>query len=130
VTRFDLLLRVVGGVVATVAGLVAAVVEVLFTPLYWSGHAVPLAPALALLTGPVLARYGHRVTSHWVGAVAPGVAWLALVLAAATRSTSGYVLLPGNGMGIATLLCGMVGIMVGAAATFRRAQIHPDRAFH
>jgi hypothetical protein len=129
VTRLDLLLRCCGGAVATTGGLVAAVVEVLLTPLYWSGHAVPVAPALALLTGPVLAFYGHRVTSHWLGAVSPGVVWLAVVIAAATRSTNGYVLLPGTAMGIATLFCGMAGAMVGAAASVRRTQGHPGGAF-
>jgi hypothetical protein len=114
--RSDFAIRVAGLVVAVVAAVVSAVVEVFLVPLRLGGVLVGLSLVLAIAGNITLVWFTHRATG-WMWAVAvPALAWFAVFLPAAGRTTEGDLLLTGdNWVAMTTILGGSVALAVGAA---------------
>jgi len=102
----DLLLRLGGLVVATLAAALSALVEAFLVPLRVGGVPVPLSPVLAVAGNVLLVRFAARVTGSRLAVLGPTLAWFWVVLALAGRTTEGDLVVPGTLVGGALLLGG------------------------
>jgi hypothetical protein len=105
-------LRAVGGVVAVALALATALWQALLVPLYLTGTTrLPVSVVAALLGNAALVWFTWRVTGRLAVAALPAVLWLAVMLAAATRTSEGdLVFAANNWVGMATLLAGSAGL--------------------
>jgi hypothetical protein len=108
-------LRVVGGVVAFLAGAGSALVEALLTPLRYGSWPLPVAPLLGALLGVPLVAYAARVTGSRAGAVAPAAGWFAMVCLLIPRTAEGDLILPESWMTIALFVVGGASLVLGLA---------------
>ena len=72
------------------------------------GIALPVSAVLAVVGNVVLGRAGARVLQRPLGAVIPGVLWLAIVLRLGTGQPGGDRIVPGTFRGLAFLLAGTI----------------------
>ncbi|HEX5598155.1 MAG TPA: hypothetical protein VFX61_19390 [Micromonosporaceae bacterium] len=121
----DLALRWAGGVVAVVAAVMTAILELLWSPLRVGGELIGLSVVLAVVANVVLAWFARQAVGH-AGAVAlPAVAWFLMMMVAATRTREGDILLLGNWVGGAMIIAGSVAF---AAMAFRMILVPGQRS--
>ncbi|TDC38041.1 hypothetical protein E1211_08485 [Micromonospora sp. 15K316] len=104
----DLGLRVAGGLVAVVAGVVTGVVELLLATLRVAGQLVGVSVLLAVGANIALGWFAHRAVGRRWSVALPAVPWFALMAVAAVRTAEGDLLLAGNNW------VGLVMIVAGA----------------
>ena len=98
-------------VAGAAAAVVVAVVGAFFIPTSYGP--LSLGDGIALVSvGAVCHFVGRAARSTWVGVV-PGVVWLVVVMALATRRTEGDLVVTGDAFGMAFLLLGTVSAAVG-----------------
>jgi hypothetical protein len=110
----DLAIRIVGGVVAVYAGLITALLEIVYTPLHAGGWPVPISIPVAVALNAVLVWFGYRATDHKGVALLPGLIWFAVVVIASLRTTEGDLLLTSGWVQLGTIFGGT--LAWGAAA--------------
>ena len=103
----DLAVRIVGFVVAVLLAVATATYEVFLVPLRWDGARLPVSVAGALVVNLALAWFTVVVTRRRIAVVGPAAAWMVVMVAAATRTSEGdLVLTDNNWVGIVTMLAG------------------------
>jgi hypothetical protein len=108
--RWDVVLRVCGGLVAVAAAVVTAVAEIFFAPLR---VLVGVSVLIAVVANAALVRFTAAVAGgRWV--VVPAIIWIALMIMASARSTEGDILLADNWVGLGTIFAGSIAF-AGAA---------------
>jgi hypothetical protein len=101
------LLRVGGTAVGVLLGSATGVWEVFLSPLYVGRVPLPVAPVLAIATNLGLVWFTYFVTGHKGLALLPGVAWFAVMIISASKTTEGDVPIPGSDwMGLLAVLLG------------------------
>jgi hypothetical protein len=112
----DLLLRAVGLLVAVVAAVVSAILEVFLVPVRIGTILIGVSVVLAVVGNLTLVWFTHLATG-WRWAVAlPALAWFAVFLPASSRTAEGDLLLIGNDwVGLATILAGSVAFAIGGS---------------
>jgi hypothetical protein len=114
-------MKILGGVVATLLGFVAALWEAFLTPLMWQwtsgGHAhfvrLPVALLVAMAGNFLLAWYTYVVTGRMLAILGPFLAWSVPMVAFSQKRTEGDLVLAGNNwVAAATLLAGAVAFAV------------------
>jgi len=98
----------VGIVVCAVSAVLAAIITVLLTPLYWGSMLAPVSVLLAIVANVAL-----PLLTRWLGASpmasgVPFVLWLLAVLGLGTSRPEGDVLLPAGGGGQPWVTYGMM----------------------
>ncbi len=114
--RDDLLLRVVGGLVAVAGALVTAVVEAFLTPLRVDTARLPVSLVIAVVANVALVWFTYQVTGKRAAVVLPILVWFVVMLGWAGRRTAeGDLLLTGdNWVGQLTIFGGAVAFGLGA----------------
>lgn len=107
----DVALRVFGGLVAVVATLVTAGLELAFAPLRVGGHLVWVSVPLAVLANLAIGRFAHRVTGSLVAVAVPALVWIVLMMAVSQPTSEGDYLLAGS-----TAFLGLALIVTGSLA--------------
>ncbi|MEV0727554.1 hypothetical protein [Polymorphospora sp. NPDC050346] len=109
----DLALRVVGGVLAVVAALLTAVLELLFATVRVGGHLIGVSALIALVGNLALSWFAYRaVGKRWAVAL-PALTWFAIMVVAAGRTDEGDLLLTGdNWVGLATIVTGSMAFAI------------------
>ena len=115
--------RALGLVVILVLAAELAIWEAFLVPLRGFGTSLPVAAVFALLGNVLVARAGAVVWGSRVGAVLPGVVWLGLALTLGTRTAAGDLIVVGTGMGVAFLVAGTIGAVLGAATAPYRPSV-------
>ncbi|BCJ60372.1 hypothetical protein [Micromonospora endophytica] len=119
----DLGLRMVGGLIAVVAGAVTAVLELLLAPLRVGGYPIGAAVLVAVLANAALSWFAvEAVGRRWAVAL-PAVPWVVIMVAAADRTAEGDVLLIGNWVGLTLVVAGA---MTFAVVAFRSIVAPPS----
>ena len=106
-TVTDLMLRIGGGAVAVLAGVITAVTEVFLSPLRVEGQLVGASVLLAIAGNVGLALFAYwTVGTKWAIGL-PAVAWFMVLLVSGSKTTEGDLLLSGdNWVGLATIFGG------------------------
>jgi hypothetical protein len=92
----DVTLRVLGGLIAVIAAVLTAILELQLSTLRIANQLVGISVPLAVVANAALAWFARRtVGSAWAVALPAGT-WLVLMMAAATRTREGDLLLAGN----------------------------------
>jgi hypothetical protein len=112
--------RVAGGVLVVVGAIVLAVIEGFLVPLRAGTTPVPIALVLAVAVNLVAPWATYRVTGRRAAAVAPVLAWLAVVVTLSSRGPGGDVVVPGDWQGISFLLAGAAAGAVGVVIVVPR----------
>jgi hypothetical protein len=111
----DLALRVAGTLVAVGGAVATALVEAFLTPLYAGTVRLPAAAVLAVVTNAALVWFTYRATGHKLVALLPGLAWMAIMIVAAGRTTEGDIVLAGdNWVAMVTIFAGVGGYAFAA----------------
>lgn len=113
----DIVLRTVGAVVAVLAALVTAALELILSTLRVGGTLIGVAALVAIGFNVLLAWFAYTVVGRKWAVALPALSWFAVILAAAGGTTEGDIGLAGNnwvGPAIAIL-----GSLAFAAATVR-----------
>lgn len=111
----DMVLRVVGGVVAVWGSIVAALLEAFLVPLRIDGVRVPICLLLAVVGNIVLMRFAHAATGNRFVALLPGLAWFAVTIVLSNQTAAGdTVLVGGDWVPLGLLLLGAGSVAVGA----------------
>lgn len=106
--------RVIGGVTATWAGILFAVLEVFLVPLRIGGVRAPVSLPLAILSNIGLILYARYVTSNRFVAILPGVGWFAVAVLFSSQTPAGDTVLVGNDwMPLTLLAVGSLSVVVG-----------------
>jgi hypothetical protein len=111
--RGDVVLRLLGAVVALLGGAGSALLEAVLTPVRAGGWPVPIAPLLAAALGVPLVSYAVAATGSRAAAILPVVGWFLTIAVLLTRTVEGDVLLPQTTMGYLVLLAGAGALVVG-----------------
>ncbi|HEY7048689.1 MAG TPA: hypothetical protein VH373_15825 [Jatrophihabitantaceae bacterium] len=91
-------LDIAGIVAVALSGVLAAVIAVFLTPLYWGTFLSPLAIVVAIAANIVLPLLARSLGMSPIGSALPYVLWLLTVIVLGTSRPEGDVLLPaGNG---------------------------------
>ncbi|HST63572.1 MAG TPA: hypothetical protein VLM05_00150 [Mycobacteriales bacterium] len=126
--REPVALRVAGGVLVAVAALALAVVECFLVPLRIGSVPLPVVVPLAMAGNILLARLAGRWTGSVVGAAAPPVLWLLVVIVLALPRAEGDLIVPGSLTGLVFLFAGAVAGAYGVASEItRRVKPAPAR---
>jgi hypothetical protein len=104
--------QVGGAAVVVAAAVVAAVCEAFLVPFRLFGVALPLAAALAAVANWALAWLAVWWTGTRWAVLLPAAVWFAVVLAGATPTAGGSIVIISTGSGYALLLAGTAGIAV------------------
>jgi hypothetical protein len=120
---FDLLLRVIGGVLVALMAIGSALLEATATPGFW---VYPVAAAIA--GNAFLVWFAQStVDTHWAPWI-PAVAWSATVFAAVGGTTEGDQI-ANSGTGLATFAAGALTFFVAATLHSRpRTGLRSDNA--
>lgn len=110
-------IRVAGGVVATILAAITALIEIFYTPLRLGEYLIGVSAVMAVLVNFWLLRFTVAVTgAAWTGLL-PAVVWFGLMMAASDRSDEGDVLLAAdNWVALVTIFAGSLSF---AAAGYR-----------
>lgn len=92
--RLPIGLLVLGMALFAVAGILAGLIEVTLIPLRYGTSLIPVAPALAVLTGVLLPAISRGLTDTARAAAPPAVGQLLTIWLLATGRPEGDVLLP------------------------------------
>lgn len=104
-----IVMRVLGVLVGLGLGAASAVAEAVMTPLYIGSVRSPVAAILALLGNAAIVYFTYVVTRHAGLALLSGVAWLAVMVLALTKTSEGDLIVTGTWVGGLTFLLGCVG---------------------
>ncbi|MDG4806093.1 hypothetical protein O7634_04915 [Micromonospora sp. WMMD1120] len=121
----ELGLRVAGGVVVVVAGVLTGVLELLLATVRVGGHLIGVSVLLAVGANIALSWFAYETVGRRWAVALPAVPWFALMALAAVRTSEGDLLLAGdNWVGLAMIV---VGAMTFAVMGFRQilAPPHP-----
>jgi hypothetical protein len=109
----DLTGRILGFVIALTLAAVSAAYEAFLTPLYWGSTRLPVSLVAALVGNIALVYFTYVVTGRRLATVGPAVVWVVVMVAAASRTSEGdLVLTDNNWVGIGTMLVGSVAFAV------------------
>ena len=91
------------------------------------GLGIPVAALVAVVGNVALGRAGARVLGGPLGAVVPGVLWLAIAFTLSTRTSAGSVVVTNSFRGLAFLVAGTAAAasMVGLSGAARVARTTP-----
>jgi len=101
-------LEIAGIVLCCATAVLAGIISVLLTPLYWGSSLVPLAVVLAAISNVVLPMLALRLGRSALAAALPFGAWLLTVIVLGISRPEGDVLLPGGNDGQPWVTYGMV----------------------
>ena len=87
-------LDILGIVVVALSAVLAAIIAVFLTPLYWGSVLVPLAIVVAIAANIVLPLLARRLGMPPIGSALPYVLWLLTVIVLGSSRPEGDVLLP------------------------------------
>ncbi|MEU6203680.1 hypothetical protein ABZ814_08830 [Micromonospora musae] len=122
----DLGLRVAGGLVAVVAGVVTGVVELLLATLRVAGQLVGVSVLVAVGANIALGWFAHRAVGRRWSVALPAVPWFVLMAVAAIRTAEGDLLLAGdNWVGLVMIVAGA---MTFAVMGFRQILAPPSHS--
>jgi hypothetical protein len=120
----DLGLRVAGGVVAVVAGVLTGVLELLLATVRVGGQLIGVSALLAIGANIALSWFAHEAVGRRWAVALPAVPWFALMAVAAVRTTEGDLLLAAdNWVGLAMIVAGA---MTFAVTGFRQILAPPS----
>jgi hypothetical protein len=88
------MLEIAGLVLCCATAVLAGIIAVLLTPLYWGSALVPLAVVLAAISNVVLPMLALRLGRSGLAAALPFGAWLITVIVLSMTRPEGDVLLP------------------------------------
>ncbi|GAA1706527.1 hypothetical protein [Fodinicola feengrottensis] len=110
----NLVIAIVGGVVAVVAGFGAGVVEGFLIPLRAGEMRVPIAILVAIVANAGIALWTRYVTGNKLAPVAPAISWFAAIALLGTQTSAGDLVIVGNDwVALATVFVGAVAFAVG-----------------
>lgn len=92
----DATLRVVGGLIAVVAAVLTGIFELQLSTLRIANQLIGISVPITVVANVALAWFARRAVGSAWAVVLPAGAWLALMMAAATRTREGDLLLAGN----------------------------------
>jgi len=101
-------LEIAGLVLCCATAVLAGIIAVLLTPLYWGSALVPLAVVLAAISNVVLPMLAVRLGRSGFAAALPFGVWLLTVIVLGISRPEGDVLLPGGNGGQLWVTYGMV----------------------
>ncbi|GAA4207293.1 hypothetical protein [Actinocatenispora rupis] len=111
----DVVLRIVGGVVAVWGGVLTALLEAFLVPLRIGGVRIPFSLLLAVVCNILLMLFARAATGNRFVALLPGIAWFVVTIVLSGQTAAGDTVLVGNDwMPIALLLVGAASVTVGA----------------
>ncbi|MFC4017239.1 hypothetical protein ACFOW4_04675 [Micromonospora sp. GCM10011542] len=120
----DVGLRVAGGVVVAVAGVLTGVLELLLATVRVGGQLIGVSALLAIGANIALSWFAHATVGRRWAVALPAVPWFALMVVAAVRTTEGDLLLAGdNWVGLAMIVAGA---MTFAVMGFRQILAPPS----
>jgi hypothetical protein len=109
----DLLLRVAGGVLAVIAAVLTATLELIFATARVAGYLIGASVLLAILANVVLSWFAYQTVGRKWAVMLPAVTWFALMVLAAGGTSEGDILLAGNNwVGIVTIIAGSMAFAV------------------
>jgi hypothetical protein len=121
----DLALRVAGGVIAMLAGVLSAVLELLLATVRVGGQLIGVSALVAIGAGIALSWFAHEAVGARWAVVLPALPWFALMAVASVRTTEGDLLVSGdNWVGLAMIVAGA---MTFAVMGFRQILAPPAR---
>ena len=85
----DPALRVAGGVIAVWGAFLLAVLGEFLTPFRIGPTPLPIALVIAICGPAVVMWFGYETTGHKLGAVLPGLVWVAAIVPAIDRTSEG-----------------------------------------
>ncbi|MFC4146030.1 hypothetical protein ACFO0M_07165 [Micromonospora mangrovi] len=123
----DLVLRLVGGVIAVVAGLLSAVLELLLATVRVGGQLIGVSVLVAVGAGIALSWFAHEVVGRRWSVVLPALPWFVLMAVASVRTTEGDLLLSGdNWVGLAMIVAGAMTFAVMGFRQMLAPPVHHD----
>ncbi|TDB72644.1 hypothetical protein [Micromonospora sp. KC723] len=124
----DLALRVAGGIVSAVGGVLAAVLGLVLTPVRVGGHLIGVSVPVTIAAAIVLSWFAYATVGRKWALALPALPWFALTAVAAVRTAEGDLLLTGdNWVGLAMITAGA---MTFAVMAFRRILSPPQHGHH
>jgi hypothetical protein len=124
----EVALSVLGGVVAVVAALVTAIAEIVLASLRVGGVLVGASVLLAIAANLLLVWFTHRATGARWPVLLPAIAWFAVMLVAADRTTEGDLLVLGNWVGAALIIVGPIAFAAGGYQLIVKSRPDRDRS--
>ncbi|MFG3418411.1 hypothetical protein ACIBTZ_07935 [Micromonospora sp. NPDC049460] len=119
----DLALRVAGGLVAVLGGVLTGVLELLLATLRVGGQLIGLSVVLAVAANIALSWFAHEAVGRRWAVALPALPWFVLMAVAAVRTTEGDLLVAGdNWVGLAMIVAGA---MTFAVMGFRQVLAPP-----
>ncbi|MER5333405.1 hypothetical protein [Micromonospora sp. NPDC002717] len=119
----DLALRVAGGLVAVLGGVLTAVLELLLATLRVGGQLIGVSVVLAIAANIALSWFAHEAVGRRWAVALPALPWFVLMAVAAVRTTEGDLLVAGdNWVGLAMIVAGA---MTFAVMGFRQVLAPP-----
>lgn len=123
----DLALRIAGGLVAVALGVLTAVYEAFYTPLYLGSVRLPLSVVFAVITNYALVWFTYEVTGHRLLALVPGLVWMGVMIVASGRTAEGdMLLLPDNWVALITIFAGVGGFTLAGYRLVARPPSPPQ----
>jgi hypothetical protein len=103
----DLALRVAGGLVAAVGGVVTGVVELLLATVRVSGQLIGVSVLVVIGANVALSWFAHEAVGRRWAVALPALPWFGLMAVASVRTTEGDLLLAGDDwVGLAMIVAG------------------------
>ncbi len=113
VALFDVVLRVIGGLIAVVAAVLSGVLELLLATARVGGYLIGISVLIAVLANVTLSWFAYRAVGRKWAVALPAVMWFALMVVAAGRTAEGDILLAGNNwVGLAMIVAGSMAFAV------------------
>lgn len=123
----DLALRIVGGLIAVVAGLLSAVLELLLATVRVGGQLIGVSVLVAVGAGVALSWFAHEAVGRRWSVVLPALPWFVLMAVASVRTTEGDLLLAGNNwVGLAMIVAGAMTFAVMGFRQMLAPPVHHD----
>ncbi|MEH0935645.1 hypothetical protein [Micromonospora psammae] len=122
---FDLALRVVGGLVSLLGGVLAALLGLLFSTVRVGGQLVGVSVPVTIAAAIALSWFAYATVGRKWAVALPALPWFVLMSVAAVRSDEGDLLVAGDnwvGLGMIT-----AGAMTFAVMAFRQILGPPQR---
>jgi hypothetical protein len=120
--------RVLGFVIALLLAALSAAFEAFLAPLYWGSTRLPVSLVAAVVGNIALVYFAYVVTGRRLAAVGPALVWVVVMVAAASRTSEGdLVLTDNNWVGIGTMLAGSVAFALAGYRLVLTA-MRPSRA--
>ncbi|MGC4787473.1 hypothetical protein ACLQ22_06465 [Micromonospora sp. DT178] len=119
----DLALRVAGGLVAVLGGILTAVLELLLATLRVGGQLIGVSVLVAIGANIALSWFAHEAVGRRWAVALPAAPWFVLMAVAAVRTAEGDLLVTGdNWVGLAMIVAGA---MTFAVMGFRQILAPP-----